>query len=127
MPHPNSTAGSTRRWQTLDQLEHPKRWRSPDFRRQRYVYILVSGRNGTLYIGVTNNIARRVWQHKEGLMPGFTRRYGATKLVHVEPFESISYAIQREKNPKKWPRKRKLELIERDNPQWRELAEEPLW
>jgi putative endonuclease len=98
-------------------------------RRQRiyYVLILASGRNGTLYIGVTSDIARRIYQHKEGLVPGFTRRYGVAKLVHCEPFESVSYAIQREKNLKKWPRKWKLDLIERDNPQWRDLAEDPLW
>ena len=91
------------------------------------VYILASGRNGTLSIGVTNNIAARVYQHKEGLVPGFTKKYGVTKLVHCELFESISYAIQREKTLKKWPRKWKLDLIERNNPQWRDLAGEPLW
>src|SRR5262245_19780781 len=98
-------------------------------RRQKtfWVYILASDRNGTLYIGVTNDIVRRIHQHREGLVPGFTKQYGVTKLVHVEPFESISYAIQREKNLKKWPRKWKLDLIERDNPQWRDLAEETLW
>jgi putative endonuclease len=98
-------------------------------RRQRtfWVYILASDRNGTLYIGVTNDIGRRIYQHKEGLVPGFTKQYGVTKLVHVEPFESISYAIQREKTLKKWPRKWKLDLIERNNPQRRDLAEEPLW
>jgi len=92
-----------------------------------WVYILASGRNGTLYVGVTNDIVRRVYQHKEGLASGFTKRYGVSKLVHAEPFESISYAIQREKTLKKWPRKWKLDLIERDNPQWRDLADEPLW
>jgi putative endonuclease len=98
-------------------------------RRQKtfWVYILASDRNGTLYVGVTSNIAARIYQHKEGLAPGFTKRYGATRLVHVEPFENISYAIQREKNLKKWPRKWKIDLIERDNPQWRDLAEDPLW
>ena len=98
-------------------------------RRQKtfWVYILAIGRNGTLYIGVTSNIAARLYQHKEGLLRGFTKKYGVTRLVHCEPFESISYAIQREKTLKKWPRKWKLELIERDNPQWRDIAEEPLW
>ena len=98
-------------------------------RRQRtfWVYILASGRNGTLYVGVTNDIVRRLYQHREGLVPGFTKRDGITKLVHAEPFESISYAIQREKTLKKWPRKWKLDLVERDNPQWRDLADEPLW
>ena len=92
-----------------------------------WVYILASGRNGTLYVGVTSNIAARIYQHKEGLVPGFTKTYGVTKLVHCEPFESVSYAIKREKTLKKWPRKWKLDLIERDNPQWRDLAEDPLW
>jgi putative endonuclease len=92
-----------------------------------WVYILASGRNGTLYIGVTSNVAARVYQHKEGLPRGFTKKYGVTRLVHCEPFESVSYAIQREKTLKKWPRKWKLDLIERDNPQWRDLAEDPLW
>ena len=92
-----------------------------------WVYILASGRNGTLYVGVTNDIARRVYQHKEGLVPGFTKKHRVTKLVHCEPFDSISYAIQREKTLKKWPRKWKIDLVERDNPQWRDLAEEPLW
>jgi putative endonuclease len=98
-------------------------------RRQKafWVYIFASGRNGTLYVGVTSDIAARVHQHKEGLLQGFTKKYGVTRLVHCEPFESISYAIQREKTLKKWPRKWKLQLIERDNPQWRDLAEEPLW
>ena len=92
-----------------------------------WVYILASGRNGTLYVGVTNDIVRRIYQHKEGLVPGFTKQHGVTKLVHAQPFESISYAIQHEKTLKKWPRKWKLDLIERDNPQWLDLAEEPLW
>jgi len=92
-----------------------------------WVYILASGRNGTLYVGVTNDIARRVYQHKEGLVPGFTKKHRVTKLVHCEPFDRISYAIQREKTLKKWPRKWKMDLVERDNPQWRDLAEEPLW
>ena len=99
----------------------------PRLQKTFWVYILASGRNGTLYVGVTNNIAARVYQHKEGLVPGFTKKHGVTKLVYCEPFESISYAIQREKTLKKWPRKWKLQLTERNNPQWRDLAEEPLW
>src|SRR5581483_3425823 len=84
-------------------------------RRQKtfWVYVLASDRNGTLYIGVTNDIIRRICQHKAGLAPGITKRYGVTKLVHVEHVESVSYAIQREKSLKKWPRKWKLDLIER--------------
>lgn len=94
-----------------------------------WVYIMASRRNGTLYIGVTNDIARRAWQHREGRVPGFTRKYGVKLLVHYEPFENISAAIHREDRLKKWKRRWKLELIEKSNPEWRDLYEEltPLW
>jgi putative endonuclease len=85
------------------------------------VYIMASRRNGTLYIGVTNDLARRVFEHKEGALPGFTKRYGVKLLVHVETTDDIRAAIQREKNLKKWPRAWKIALIERDNPDWRDL------
>ena len=88
-----------------------------------FVYILASSRNGTLYLGVTNNIGRRCWQHCEGLTPGFTSKYGVKKLVHVEIFEDIRIAIQREKRLKKWNRRWKLELIEKTNPRWLDLYE----
>ena len=81
-----------------------------------WVYILASKRNGTLYVGVTNDIARRVAQHRAGTGASFTRKYGVTRLVHVQPFEDISYAIGQEKRLKKWPRAWKLRIIERDNP-----------
>ncbi|MBN8913956.1 MAG: GIY-YIG nuclease family protein [Rhizobiales bacterium] len=85
------------------------------------VYILANKRNGTLYVGVTNDLARRVQEHREGLVPGFTRRHGVKVLVYFEPHTDITAAIQREKRIKRWLRKWKLELIERDNPQWRDL------
>jgi putative endonuclease len=88
-----------------------------------YVYILASQRNGTLYIGVTNDIARRVWEHREGRGSKFTRRYKVKFLVHVETFDSISLAIQRETNLKRWPRRWKLALIEQHNPTWLDLTE----
>ncbi|MDX2259804.1 MAG: GIY-YIG nuclease family protein [Hyphomicrobiaceae bacterium] len=88
------------------------------------VYILASQRNGTLYIGVTNNLLRRVCEHKKGLQQGFGKRYRVNILVHYEVFDSISLAIQRETNLKKWPREWKLNLIEQDNPQWRDLYHE---
>jgi putative endonuclease len=89
--------------------------------RQHYVYIMASRRNGTLYIGVTNDIARRAYEHREGLIPRFTKRYGVKLLVHIESFDDIRAAIQREKNLKKWPRAWKIALIEENNPEWRDL------
>ena len=91
-----------------------------------FVYIMASKRNVTLYIGVTNDLAKRSYEHREGLMPGFTKRYGVKILVYYEVFDSIANAIQREKNLKKWPRRWKLELIEKLNPQWKDLYEEGL-
>jgi putative endonuclease len=88
-----------------------------------YVYILASQRNGTLYIGVTNDIARRIWEHREGLGSSFTRRYHVKMLVHLETYDSISLAIQRETNLKRWLRRWKLALIEQNNPNWDDLTE----
>ncbi|MGD1001081.1 MAG: GIY-YIG nuclease family protein [Candidatus Brocadiia bacterium] len=88
------------------------------------VYILASKRNGTLYIGITNDLARRVWEHKNGLAAGFTRRYGVRTLVYAEPHEDMNSAIQREKQLKKWNRAWKIALIERQNPTWRDLDAE---
>jgi putative endonuclease len=86
-----------------------------------YVYIMASRENGTLYIGVTNDIARRAYEHREGLIIGFTKRYDVKLLVHMEPFDDIRAAIQREKSLKKWPREWKIALIEESNPDWRDL------
>jgi len=89
-----------------------------------YVYIIASQRNGTLYIGVTNNLVRRVWEHKHDINEGFTKRYKVHKLVYYEVFEDINEAIYREKCLKKWYRKWKLRLIEKENPEWKDLYEE---
>jgi putative endonuclease len=86
-----------------------------------FVYILASKRNGTLYIGVTNDLIRRVYEHKNDLVEGFTQKYGVHTLVYYEMFDDIENAILREKRLKKWNRKWKLELIEKDNPNWRDL------
>jgi len=86
-----------------------------------YVYILASDRNGTLYIGVTNDLVRRVFEHREEVAEGFTQRYGVKRLVHYEQFEDIRTAIQREKSLKRWSRAWKIELIEQDNPKWDDL------
>jgi len=76
-----------------------------------------------LYTGVTNNIARRVWQHKQGLVEGFTKKYGVNRLVHCESFARPQDAIQREKCLKKWNRAWKIRLIESENPEWKDLYE----
>jgi putative endonuclease len=89
-----------------------------------YVYILASERNGTLYIGVTNDIVRRVTEHREGVVDGFTERHGVKQLVHVEIFEDARSAITREKQMKKWRRAWKLRLIEKENPKWRDRYDE---
>ena len=86
------------------------------------VYILASERNGTLYIGVTSDLARRIWDHKTDAIEGFTRKYGVHILVHVEFHETMVDAITREKQLKKWNRAWKLRLIEQANPTWRDLA-----
>jgi putative endonuclease len=95
----------------------------PGMRKTYYVYILASQRNGTLYIGVTNDIVRRAFEHREGLVPGFTKKYRIKMLVYSETFEDIGFAIEREKRLKKWNRAWKLELIEKLNPDWHDLYE----
>ena len=89
-----------------------------------YVYILASERNGTLYIGVTNNLVRRLYEHKNGLVDGFTKKYNVKVLVYYESTNSIESAIQREKSLKKWSRSWKISLIQSVNPEWKDLAEE---
>jgi putative endonuclease len=88
------------------------------------VYILALSRNGTLYVGVTRDLARRVWEHRSGVVEGFTRDYGIRTLVFAEFHETMENAIAREKRIKKWRRAWKLELIEQHNPQWRDLYDE---
>ena len=85
------------------------------------VYIMASQRNGTLYTGVTSNGARRIYEHHEGLIPGFTKKYHVKMLVWYELHQSISTAIAREKNIKGWPRRWKLDLINTMNPDWEDL------
>ncbi len=85
------------------------------------VYLLASQRNGTLYIGVTSNLIQRIWQHREGLAEGFTKKYGIKTLVWYEQHATMESAITREKALKKWNRAWKLRLIEETNPQWRDL------
>ena len=88
------------------------------------VYILTNSPNGTLYIGVTSNLVQRVWQHKNGLVEGFTKRYSLHRLVWYEMHETMESAIAREKALKKWNRAWKIELIEKANPQWTDLYED---
>lgn len=89
-----------------------------------HVYIVASKRNGTLYTGVTNDLERRVYEHKNKLVPGFTSRYNVNKLVYFESCSSVQVAIEREKQIKGWTRLRKLSLIESVNPEWKDLSEE---
>ena len=88
-----------------------------------YVYILASKRNGTLYVGVTSNLIRRIWEHREGAVPGFTSKYDVKILVWFERHDDIESAILREKAIKKWQRAWKLALIEETNPNWQDLYE----
>lgn len=89
-----------------------------------WVYILASKPGGTLYIGVTNNLVRRVFEHREALVAGFTKRYDVKTLVYYEQHETARLAIQREKNIKHWPREWKIDLILSTNPEWRDLFDE---
>lgn len=86
-----------------------------------HVYLLASQPRGTLYVGVTSNLVQRVWQHREGLADGFSRKYGVKTLVWFEATESIASAIAREKQIKNWKRGWKVALIEKENPGWRDL------
>ncbi len=90
--------------------------------RSYYVYIMTNS-SGTLYTGVTNDLQRRVAEHKSGRGGGFTRRYKITRLVHFEETNDARTAIEREKRIKGWRRSKKVELIERDNPRWKDLSE----
>lgn len=88
-----------------------------------YVYILASKRNGTLYVGVTNNLIKRIYEHKHDLADGFTKKYQIHNLVHYEEILDVEEAIRREKLLKKWKRMWKLNLIEKSNPKWIDLYE----
>ena len=91
---------------------------------QYYVYILASKIRGTLYIGLTNDLQRRVYEHKMGIKKGFTKKYGVNKLMYFETFQNVEEAIDREKNMKKWKRNWKIELIEKENQSWSDLAKD---
>ena len=86
-----------------------------------YVYIMASQRNGTTYIGVTNDLTRRAYEHRENLLPGFSSKYRTSRLVYYEPYPDVRTAIVREKQLKKWNRVWKTDLIEQSNPEWRDL------
>jgi putative endonuclease len=105
-------------WQEQEAVDRGMNERRP------CVYILASKRNGTLYVGVTSDIARRAWQHRSNAVGGFVRDYGVHRLVFVEFHETMADAILREKRIKKWRRTWKLELIERHNPQWHDLYDQ---
>jgi putative endonuclease len=89
-----------------------------------YIYILASKRNGTIYIGITNNLEKRIYEHKNEITKGFTKKYDVKKLVYYEKTNDVISAIAREKQLKKWNRKWKLELIEKSNPQWNDLSKD---
>jgi putative endonuclease len=91
---------------------------------QPCVYILARASHSTLYTGVTSDLPARIWQHREGVVPGFTRRYGIKRLVWFEPHKEMEFAILREKRIKRWPRAWKYDLIHSINPAWRDLAED---
>ena len=92
--------------------------------RSCFVYIMASKRNGTLYVGYTTDLARRIYEHKSGAVPGFSRRYGTKILVHYETYDDVRLAQQRERSLKKWSRRWKLDLIETDNPRWTDLYDD---
>jgi putative endonuclease len=89
-----------------------------------WVYMLASSRNGTLYAGMTDDLVRRIWQHRSGAVPGFTQKYDVKQLVWYEEHQTREAAFQRERQIKKWNRGWKLELIEEANPDWRDLFDE---
>jgi putative endonuclease len=89
--------------------------------KQFYVYILAKARNSTFYVGVTSDLRRRVWEHREDAADGFTRRYGIKMLVYFEVFDDAENAIRREKRLKRWSRRWKIQAIEATNPEWRDL------
>lgn len=89
-----------------------------------YVYILASKKEGVLYIGVTSNLPKRVWEHRESVVKGFTEKYFVKKLVYFEVFDDAENAIKREKAMKKWNREWKIKRIEEANPEWKDLFEE---
>jgi putative endonuclease len=108
----------------LNLFQHPSRGNPCLMRQERQpcVYILASQPRGTLYIGVTSDLIGRLWQHRNGVVPGFTRRYKVNRLVRYELFGDMEGAILREKQLKRWHRQWKINLIESENPDWHDLA-----
>lgn len=92
--------------------------------KQFYVYILATKRNGTFYVGITSDLAKRIWEHKNEIADGFTKKYGIKTLVYYEVFTDPENAIRREKRLKKWTRQSKMQIIESINPQWKDLYED---
>jgi len=86
-----------------------------------YVYIMATGYNGTFYVGMTSNLPRRIWEHKEGVVDGFTKKYDVHRLVYFEMHSDVQEAIRREKSIKRWGRAMKISAIERKNPYWEDL------
>ena len=89
-----------------------------------FVYILAKGRNSTFYVGVTSNLSKRIWEHREGVVDGFTKKYGIKALVYYEVFDDAKNAIRREKRLKRWSRAWKMQAIESMNPDWRDLYDD---
>ena len=104
------------RWQTFNRRRNIR-----DMEREYHVYILTNRPRGTLYVGVTNHLVRRIWEHRQGCVPGFTEKYRLKTLVHFEACGEIMVAIEREKQLKRWRREWKVELIEKHNPEWQDL------
>ena len=94
--------------------------------REYYVYILANKRNGTIYTGFTNNLIRRIYEHKNDFVKGFTKKYGVHKLAYFEQYDNFDAALQREKKIKEWKRNWKLDLIEKVNPLWQDRYDELL-
>ena len=115
---------SLRANQRLDLRSNPAYHNDMSEEKQYYVYILFNKRNGTLYVGFTHDIVQRVWQHKNKVYDGFTKKYNVDKLGYYEIFRDVNYAISREKQLKAGSRKKKLELIEINNPEWLDLYDE---
>ena len=112
---------SSIRYNSRFSLCHSREGGNPGHMKSYYVYILATDRNGTLYIGVTSNLIKRVYEHKNNLVDGFTKEHNVHKLVYFEETLDVNSAITREKQLKKWERKWKLRIIEEKNPQWEDL------
>jgi putative endonuclease len=105
----------------IHRLSFPRRRESIMMEKEFYVYILANKRNGTLYPGVSSDLIKRIWQHKNELLEGFTKKYTVKNLVYYEVHNNIENALNREKRIKKWRRAWKLKLIEENNPEWQDL------